>query len=516
MNKRVQSILLLLIVAVLLLPASLVHSAAAPQQQVLLLFDSLAIGTAREGNVNELQRQLASLNAKVTLVSLDQYERGAMAPYSNVITVINAPDLAIANKSYLGDLERYKGQYLHIGYSPPASLKKALQLTTGVMYGASADLQIGEFQETGLQVQDMPYIAASKAVQAYGTVSFRDRSLQVPYAVSSGKYTYVPYLVQGNASILAIANVLKDWLHPNVSPQTYLVLKEIYPFSDLELLEKTADELYQDGIPFIASVRPVFSNTDFPAMQRYLEALKIVQSRNGSILVNAPVIMPSINSSDHTLQEKMNGFINLLINNRIAPLGIGADSYWSYDKEYANAGMGFFDSAVLFQDDKQVLYMEQTNTSKTFASSLYSLPLDFLQSVQHKASKAMPAFPLNTAITVDFPQDEAELENMLHSLEQYWIPFADYKQGAHRVVTDTSTISSLQGVISINGQELNIDYTPETVNDDFQYTQEQKKSFTKLFNVQNQFFIVVIIISLLLFGGLLIIGNRMYRKKYMK
>ncbi len=515
MNRRVLGLLLLLIIVVPLLRASPVHSAAAQEPQVLLLFDSLAIGTASEGNVNELQRQLAALNTKVTLESLDQYLRGSMASYSNVITVINNPELAITNQSYLDDVASYHGQYLHIGYNPPATLKKALQLTTAVMYGASADLQIGEFLETSLGVQDMPYIVASKATQTYGTLSFRDRSLQVPYAVSSGRYTYVPYLVQGDASTWATATVLKDWLPPDVAPQIYLVIKEIYPFSDLELLKKAADQLYQDGIPFIASVRPVFSNTDFPAMQRYLEALKIVQSRNGSIMINVPVVRPSINNSDHTLQEKMNGFINLLIKNGIAPLGVGAEFYWSYDKEYAGAGMGFFDSAVLYPDE-EVRYLEQTNTSKTFASSLYSLPLDFLQSVQHKANKAMPAFPLNTAITVDFPQDEGGLEDMLHSLEQYWIPFADYKQGVHRVVTDTSTLSSLQGVISINGQELNIDYTPEVVNDDFQYTQEQKKSFTKLFNVQNQFFIVVILISLLFFGGLLIIGNRMYRKKYLK
>lgn len=88
-------------------------------------------------------------------------------------------------------------------------------------------------------------------------------------------------------------------------------------------------------------MRPVFSNTDFPAMQRYLEALKVVQSKNGSILINAPVVMPSINSNDHTLGDKMSGFINLLAENGIAPLGMGADLYWTYDKEYSSAGMKF-------------------------------------------------------------------------------------------------------------------------------------------------------------------------------
>lgn len=78
-------------------------------------------------------------------------------------------------------------------------------------------------------------------------------------------------------------------------------------------------------------------------MQRYLVAIKRVQSNNGSILVNAPVAMHSTSTSnmDHSLQAKMNAFINLLVHNKIGPLGIGAQMHWAYDKEYSEAGMGF-------------------------------------------------------------------------------------------------------------------------------------------------------------------------------
>lgn len=87
---------------------------------------------------------------------------------------------------------------------------------------------------------------------------------QLPFAVSSGRSAYLPYLKQGDFTAIAAAYVLKDWLHYTEQPQMYLVIKEIYPFSDLNLLEQMADRLYRSGIPFIASVRPVFANTDFP------------------------------------------------------------------------------------------------------------------------------------------------------------------------------------------------------------------------------------------------------------
>ncbi|WP_028531089.1 hypothetical protein [Paenibacillus sp. HW567] len=510
--KRGGLIVVLLLMAVLLLPAP-AHSAAAPQH-VLLLYDSLAKGTAREGNVAELQRLLAAYSTKVTVLSLDEYEKGTLDSYSRVITVINRADLSITNGNYLQDIESFQGKLLYTGYSIPGRMKQELHLTTAVWSEGSVALSVGGFSGTHLQVEEMPYIAASKAARSYGSLSFQDGEHEVPYAVSGGQYTYAPYLKQGDASAAAMAYVLKDWLAYSKAPHTYLLLKEIYPFSNLDLLEKAADQLYQNGIPFIASVQPVFGNTDFPAMKRYLEALKIVQSRNGSILVNVPAVRPPINSNDFSLHDKMNGFINVLINNGLAPLGVGAESYWSYDKEYAGRGMSFFDSAVLYPD-VEARYMDQTNVSKVFPSSVYSLTPEFLQGLGH-SSKSTPELPMDIAVTYDFPDSEEGLEKLLQSLDQAWIAFADYKHEAHKVVTDTNTVLSSDGVIRVNGKELNVDYTPEAVSSDYSYKEKQFQSFTKLFSVQNKFFIVVIIAALLLLAVLLLFGYRLYRKKYLK
>lgn len=95
--------------------------------------------------------------------------------YSRVIMVRNEADISITNKSYIEDWEHYQGQYLHIGYNPPASLTKALQLTTDVIYDGSAELEIGQFSGIQAKVQDMPYIVASQAVKSFGKLSLRRR-----------------------------------------------------------------------------------------------------------------------------------------------------------------------------------------------------------------------------------------------------------------------------------------------------------------------------------------------------
>lgn len=505
---------LLLVISVMLQPVPAPAAAAAAQQQVLLLYDSLAKGTEREGNVTELQRLLAAYSVKVTLLNLNEYRQGELSAYSGVITVMNRSGVDLTNEAYLSDAEEYPEKILHVGYYLPAFMQRALQLSQAEIPGGNASLSIGEFFSAAVNVPDMPYITGSTAAQSYGRFSFLDGSLQAPYAVSGGQYTYVPYLEKGNFSTVAMAYVLKDWLHISAQPRTYLVLNEIYPFSDLALLEETADRLYRQGIPFIASVRPVFGNADFPAMKRYLEALTMVQSRNGSIIINAPAVRPPANSSDYTLHDQMNGFINVLVQGGVAPLGIGAEGYWTYDREYAGAGMDFFDSAVLYPDE-EVRYMEQTSTSTAFPSTLYSLTPGFLESLQY-TGKAVPQLPVDTAVTVNLPKDEEELESLLHTLGQSWITFADYKQASHKVATDTNMVTAAGGVIWVNGKELNVSYSLETVSSDYAYQEVEAESFTRLFSVQNRFFIVVLLLSLLLFGGLLTVGRRLYRKKYLK
>ncbi|WNS42449.1 hypothetical protein [Paenibacillus sp. MMS20-IR301] len=517
--KRVGILILLLLLATSLLPSAPAASAAsnpsyAASQRVLLLYDSLGKGTDKEGNVAGLQRLLAAYSTQVTLKNISAYKQGDMSAYSGIITVVNHAGPPIEDRAYLEDVAGFQGSVLHVGYQLPSRIMQAMQVKTAVWHGPGAGLSVGGFSAIPLRMDEMPYITAEQAERSYGEWAMGAGGVQAPYAVSSGRFAYVPYLKQGDLSGIAMAYVLKDWLHSPIRPRTYLVLKEIYPFSDLDLLEKTADELYERGIPFIASIRPVFGNTDFPAMKRYLDALRTVQSHNGSIVINAPAVRPPIKSDDRSLRGKMSSFIDVLAEGGVAPLGIAAENYWTYDKEYSTAGMGFFDSAVLYGDE-EARYMEQTDTSMAFPSVLYSLKPELLQGIS-RSGKAMPELPLNAALTYDLPEDEEALKEMLQELDAEWYTFADYKQAPHEVTTETSHILSADGVITVGAAALNVDYIPQAVAGDYEYQEEQATSFNRLFSVQNQFFIIVILIALLLFGGLLTVGYRLYRRKYLK
>lgn len=511
--KILKTLLVFLLLVLYMFPASGVQAKEQEPTAVLLVYDSLAKGTSKEGNVESLQRLLASYGVKVTLTSLDNYRSGTLQPYKKAIGVYNKLDISVTNENYVEDFEQYQGDYLHIGAHIPAKVQSKLNLQTQIGVEELVRLAIGQFTQQSIQVQQVPYIRQTTG-QTYGSLSSANLDKASPYAVKSDGYAYVPYFEKGNLSELALAYLLKDWLAVTRQSQNYVVIKEIYPFSDLKLLEQLADKLYEAGIPFLASVRPVFSNTDYPAMQRYLETLKYVQSRNGTVLVNAPVVASTISQLDRDLSVQIETFIDVLADYGIAPLGLGAEMYWSYDEHYAANGMNFFDSGILFPNER-LMYKAQTDTSQPFSSSIYSLQSDIWQHYEY-AGKVIKPLPMDTAITLDFFEDESQLDAAVQELSNSWVTFADYKYEEHTVHTTKNMISSRNGTLVINGQPIILNEKMKGISKEYAYTPEEQKSFEKLFNVQNKIFIVVILFTLIAFGIFFIVGYRLYKRKYYK
>ncbi|GAB6991097.1 DUF2334 domain-containing protein [Paenibacillus pini] len=513
-RQMIARVIMMLLIVVLVVPTSWAMAAESEPTHVLIVYDSLAKGTSKEGNVEALQRLLASDGVRVTLCSLETYQKGTLQQYEKVVGVFNTSDLKISSTDYLSDFAKYDGDYMHIGAMLPAKVQSSLGIRLQMSEGETIRLLMGQFIQESIQVQQLPRIIATTG-HTYGNVTSTSMNHATPYGVRNDRYAYIPYFEKGNLSELALSYVLKDWFAIKGDRHQYIVFKDVYPFSDLKLLEHMADRLYDAGIPFMVSVNPVLSNTDYPAMKRYLETLKYVQSRNGSILVNAPFVASPFSHLNRDLGAQMETFIDVLADHGLAPLGIGAEMYWTYDQHYIAKGMKFFDSVVEYPNEK-IMYKEQTNTSQPFESSLYSLQPDFLKQYLYKKSKVIDPLPMDTALVFKFFADEKELDRAVQQLADSWVTFADYKYEQHNVATQKNKISSDGGFLHINGQVVALNDAKKSVDSNYTYKQVEKKSFEKWFHVQDRIFIVIILFTIVAFGVLFISGYRLYKRKYFK
>ncbi|GAA3401739.1 DUF2334 domain-containing protein [Paenibacillus hodogayensis] len=514
-RKKVLPILLLPLCILLAFPCLFAQAAGSGGDdrpvQTLLMYDSLSHGTRKEGNVEALQRLLASFDVQVTLKSFDKYEPDTLKNYDDVIVIRNAPDLTGPPAAYLTDLQQYRGRYLHIGAQLPEQAAQALKLREEPGGQAIVRLKIGPFTGPSIRAELFSSIVGYEG-KAYGSWSSSNRPETSPYGVVQGRYGYVPFMEKGDLSEIAVSYLLRDWLGASGESRYYAVFKEIYPFSDLDMLRRMADRLYESGIPFMASVRPVLDNFDYPAVQRYLETLKYVQSRNGTIVVHAPFVASTISQDYTTLKKQMSAFVNALAEYGIAPLAVGAEMYWTYDEHYASQGMDLFDSVVMFANER-IVYRTPTDRSKTFASLLYSLEAGKLQAYGEAARNTEP-LPMDAALVFDFPRDEKQFRDTLAMLQNDWRTFADYKNSDHSVRTDRHEIESAHGLLQIDGKTLLLNKVYEDVDSAHTYIQEGPRSLDALFTVQNRVFIILILSTLIIFSGFLLIGYRLYKRKY--
>lgn len=230
---------------------------------VLLMYDSLAIGTPKEGNIEAIQRILASFGAQVTLTSYDRYEEGTLLKFDKVITIRNADDVTQIPEYFNRDMNEYDGEYMHIGNGLPTNVRKEMNIEDQLLDQDTIRLVIGQFSQNSITANSISYITKYVGT-SYGQITSEKRKTNSPYGVLHGKFAYIPYMVKGNLSEQAAAYMLKDWLSVKTPSHNYVLFNEIYPFSDLDLLNEMADRMYDAGIPFLVSVQPVLNNLDFP------------------------------------------------------------------------------------------------------------------------------------------------------------------------------------------------------------------------------------------------------------
>lgn len=484
---------------------------------VLVVYDSLAIGEPNEGNVEALLRLLSTMGVPASLKRLRENETYSLNTYRAVIAIRNNLDLSDGYARFSKELNGYGGKFLHIGAGMEERRSTLLQLYVGTTEPESARLSAGPLQLADFvpSLERLPFIAYAEG-EVYGEIQWEVSGRSSPFGVRSGSNAYVPIFRSGGPSIIAMGVLLQDLLGLDGVGKVYLLYKEIYPFPDPARLKVVSDALYDLGIPYIYSVRPIYRNIEYPAMHRFMESLRAAQSRNGTIFANAPVLSPVAGIQEGMLEEKTDLFLNVLAENGIVPLGTGADAAyrWREDMGFSEHGMDPFDSAVLFPPTDPLLLARAGNLpTRVFASSMLSVAWDEIAPYWQPSSAELP---VDLAVTLDFYATDEQMSESIRKLGESRIPFADYKNGSHETRSSRHVMSSAGGILYIDGEQVGLGRTAGSVSSEFDYRDEGPQSFERLFTVQNYFYLTVIFCSLAVFGVILIAGYKLYRRKYLK
>lgn len=355
--KRFIGILLLLLVC--LSSARSAEAAEEPEQtgDVLLIYDIPDL-------VDLTENILTAFNKTVDKVSMNEYDKEILGEYKYVVLLTPAPIADINPKTKLLCIGE--------GFDLPG-------VTTDTHYGAGLEISANSFYQYLNYIDEFSVISEFQG-DGFGKVSMSfDRVY--PFGIKTGNKYYVPYIDEMNISTFALGEMLPDFFDSGYKGGIYVIIEDVFGFSDLDMLCKTADELYLANIPFIVKAMPLYTNTDLDAFSRYAQALRYVESRNGAIVMTPPIV---------------NG-----------------------EDEDANIA-----------EMKDIAVTALTGEGVTVLPSVegfYFVDMEYLKEVK-SPSKRYENFSFDVGILENLPRSDLQLKQMIANLNGRWYTFGSYRE----------------------------------------------------------------------------------------
>lgn len=263
----------------------------AEENKVLIIYDSYKEFGLEENKLNSLVQVILSTGNGADIANVNSYPKESIDKYRVLFVLYN--NSSELPEGFIQDLLKFKGKIVWIGKNFNSLLENQ---------------------------QNIKYVP---------NFSLKDASYNI---LSKEVYTLIND---------------KEWN----KQKTYLLLDEVYPFIDLENFVKKIDFLYDQGIPFICSVMPVYENQNFDAMKRFCEVLRYAQSKGGKIILHSSV-MKGDNIPGKDVQDKMGLAQQIYIKYGVYPLAIDIPESFLYKEDYKN--LIYCSNSVFIEKDNNI------------------------------------------------------------------------------------------------------------------------------------------------------------------
>ena len=452
--------------------------------QILMLYDERNPLTSRE-DVELFCRMMTSLGKSLAFGDVRDFGE-KLSEYEYVVCYrleeIGAKEMA-AIRDYSGNLlilgSRFMARYLSETGRAELILREGT-LDRGVLrYEFSTD----EVFEEIVDVEDAALFQTEG--EERGTVSVNGESHPFWSRVAGVRYTPVTSLAQ-ELTQAALMQEIADWMWPylNAPPaySQYLVLDEIYPFMEPELLLAQIDALIADKVPFVLSVMPIYDNTSYPAMVQFCQVLQYAQKNGGFVIIHAPIIQAVERDRDEMFQILTDG-LQAYVDNGVYPLGIEVPLRWTYDDYYlellrryrtvfvcGDGGPSGFDPSGEGYNRLYYNYHQLV---------MPSIPLDRL-GVSHLTCYSSAIY------LKSYETDAAQIHDVVSVMKGLRVPFGNLWKLDHSVWANNLSEIYERGYLRVNDEPVELSYEPTEFDENYDYNRDIIQRITVSIKEQNR------------------------------
>ena len=360
MRKAAVSVILAAMLFVSLVSVAQAESVSVePKGRVLAVFMS----AEEMGLIGQV---LAACEISVDMVLRTEYRAEMLDDYSFLITTCLEPQADAKAKDMPALLlgERFAGN---------------ADVTIVSQKNVSAIVSGGELMGSSRFEESISFISKHTG-RTYGEVMIK--GAKYPFSVQSGKEVYAPYYRAQDLSIILLGSVIKDFLVVKTDGSMYVMIDDVYAFTDFYSLCSAADMLYESAIPFIVRIWPIYDNLDYPAFKRYAQVLRYLQAKNGTIVIGEPLVL-EVAFEIEPLADKMQRFTDAL-------------------------------------DAEGVSYFEMTQHP-------YFLELNALASI-HSEGKDFGKLPIDIMIEFTLSEEDEKTRESVDALNNMWLSVESYRR----------------------------------------------------------------------------------------
>lgn len=512
--KRNIFIFIALVIMVLRMPV--IHGAQAVDQEnitvttkdVLLIYDQLAVDTVYRNNLNALETLLITLSQTAEITSMDDYRAGRMSDYQKVIILKNT-DNAIANPAFITDCQNYSGAMIYIGFVAPGLIADLDRVPVSYQMGQTVSVNLKGLVVNSIGIDDLWVIEELPGADETTIVVGASR---YPFSKTIEKITYLPTFIDNPGFTLGLGGILKDWFGMATPADMTLLIPDIYPFSDLNMVIKTSEAFYASGIPFTVGVVPIDDNLDFPAMARFYQVLRYVQSKNGTIIIHRPS-PATVSDGSTVLSEKMYAVVTKMVENGVYPLGLATGGSLFFDEVSRVAPLNYFSSGIILPESG----ISDPGRQETWVLNSASLGIS-LDTIARTSSinRNFGNYPIDTTIIMPLPENEAVLAAQLTIINDKWLSLTDYKRLNNDWTIGQNNLISSASAIRVNGLPVSLTYDEEPIDEEYLYQKPPEYSLEKIFTAGNTFLLTVVGVIIVVFIVIVAFSRRVYLNKFRK
>ena len=275
----------------------------------------------------------------------------------------------------------------------------------------------------------------------------------------------------------------------------YIVLDEIYPYTDPYRLAEIVEYLASRHISFVISVMPIYQNTDYPAMQHFCDILRFAQSNGGAVILHAPIVQNGIDAKE--MAKQLTTGMMSYIDNGVYPLAIEIPSEWIFSKDITSL-LGRY----------RTIFLADMDAFPNHPADSYGCG-DFLRP---DIQKIQPALKLDdngishlgrcsTAVYLNIAElEDNELYSAINTAAKAPIPMQTlWAMDTYVNMEDGHYLSWNGSTLKVDGEERVHTYTPSEPDSDHDYKRDSYYRIVANLSRQNHFLIGLSIVVLLMF-----------------